>query len=187
MSISGQLAPQLTQALTEFQEVTHLADGDLFVIGTSTSEVIGKHIGSAGTTEVATELWTALNDFRKKTGVQLAFQCCEHLNRAIVIERSVAKEHRLTPVSAVPVPKAGGSMASFVFKNMDDPVVVEEIAADAGIDIGDTFIGMHLKKVAVPVRTSVKQIGEAHLTLARTRPKLIGGVRAVYTLTECSE
>lgn len=187
MSLSGQLAPQLTQALNEFQEVAHLGDGDLFVIGTSTSEVIGKHIGSAGTTEVATELWTALSNFREKTGVQLAFQCCEHLNRAIVIERSVAKEHHLTPVSAVPVPTAGGSMASFVFKKLEDPVIVEEISADAGIDIGDTFIGMHLKKVAVPVRTSVKQVGEAHLTLARTRPKLIGGVRAIYTLTDNKE
>ncbi|WP_416147771.1 TIGR01440 family protein [Salipaludibacillus sp. HK11] len=184
-SFTGQLAAKLTEALNEFQQVAQLGEDDLFVIGTSTSEVIGKHIGSAGTTEVATELWTALDAFREKTKVQLAFQCCEHLNRALVLERKVAKQHNLTPVSAVPVPKAGGSMASFVFKNMMDPVVVEEIAADAGIDIGDTFIGMHLKKVAVPIRTSVKQIGEAHLTLARTRPKLIGGERAVYTLSEC--
>jgi len=187
LSFSGQLAPQLKQALTEFQEVAHLTAGDVFVIGTSTSEVIGKHIGSAGTIEVATELWTVLNDFREKTGVQLAFQCCEHLNRSIVIERSLAKEHRLTPVTAIPIPGAGGSMAAFVFKTMNDPVVVEEIEADAGIDIGDTFIGMHLKKVAVPVRTSVKQIGEAHLTLARTRPKLIGGIRAIYSLTDGEE
>ncbi|PYZ92489.1 TIGR01440 family protein [Salipaludibacillus keqinensis] len=181
-SFTGQLAPQLTQALAEFQEAANLQEGDLLVVGTSTSEVIGQHIGSAGTTEVATELWTVLNQFQEKTGVNLAFQCCEHLNRALVIDRMVAKSHRFEPVSVVPVPKAGGSMASFVFNNMNDPVIVEEIQADAGIDIGDTFIGMHLKKVAVPVRTSVKEIGEAHLTLARTRPKLIGGARATYTI-----
>ncbi|WP_280770509.1 TIGR01440 family protein [Salipaludibacillus daqingensis] len=184
MSHSEKIATQLTQALTEFQDIAKLEDGDLFVIGTSTSEVIGKHIGSAGTTEVATELWKALSNFAGKTGVKLAFQCCEHLNRAIVLEKRVAKEHRLPLVSAIPVPQAGGSMASFVYGKMEEPVVVEEVAADAGIDIGDTFIGMHLKKVAVPVRTSVKSIGEAHLTLAKTRPKLIGGARAVYTLTK---
>ncbi|MCE7792465.1 TIGR01440 family protein [Salipaludibacillus sp. CUR1] len=181
-TFAGQTGSDLMKALDEFQEAAQLKAGQLFVIGASTSEVIGRHIGSAGSEEVAAELWHTIKQFQEKTGVNLAFQCCEHLNRAIVLERKVAEAERLDEVAAVPVAKAGGSMASFVYRQMEDPVTVEEVKAHAGIDIGDTFIGMHLKKVAVPVRTTVNQIGEAHLTLARTRPKLIGGARAVYTV-----
>lgn len=126
-------------------------------------------------------IFSALSEFQKETGVELAFQCCEHLNRALVVERETAEKRNYEIVSVIPIPKAGGSMAAFAYEHMWDPVVVEFIKADAGIDIGDTLIGMHLKHVAVPVRSSVKQVGQAHVNLAFSRPKLIGGARAVYT------
>lgn len=170
----------LTQALEEFQNEAHLQKGHLFIIGASTSEVLGERIGSSGTIEVAGALWEAISQFQKKTGVLCAYQGCEHINRALVVERETAGSYNLEPVSVIPHPKAGGSMAAYAFNQMRDPVVVEGLKAHGGIDIGDTFIGMHLKKVAVPVRTSIKEIGDAHLTLARTRPKFIGGDRAVY-------
>ncbi|MBU9710853.1 TIGR01440 family protein [Evansella tamaricis] len=171
---------QLEVALNDLQHAANLRSEQLMVVGTSTSEVMGEHIGRAGTGEVAEALWEVFVEFQRKTGVAYAFQCCEHLNRALVVERSVALENRLEEVSVVPGPSAGGAMATLAFEKMENPVMVEEVTADAGIDIGDTFIGMHLKRVAVPVRSSVKSIGNAHLTMARTRPKLIGGERAVY-------
>ncbi|WP_035187586.1 TIGR01440 family protein [Alteribacter aurantiacus] len=183
----AQLSKDLETALDDLQAAASLQEGDIVVVGTSTSEVKGEHIGKAGSMEVAEQLWSALNAFRLKTGVHLAFQCCEHLNRALVIEANTARHWRLEDtVSVIPMPKAGGSMASFAYRHMESPVVLETIRAHAGIDIGDTLIGMHLKQVAVPVRSSVKSIGSAHLTLARTRPKLIGGERAVYTIDTTS-
>ncbi|MCY7814444.1 TIGR01440 family protein [Bacillus haynesii] len=166
--------------LDEFHQQANLRDGQIVVIGCSTSEVAGRRIGTSGSGQIAEAVYKGLEVLRNKTGIALAFQCCEHLNRALVVEEETAKAYRLPVVFAVPVPKAGGSMASYAYKHMKAPVLVEQIEADAGIDIGDTFIGMHLKPVAVPVRVSQKQLGEAHVTLARTRPKLIGGVRAVY-------
>ena len=170
----------LTEALKDLQKTAQLEAGQLLVVGTSTSEVMGEHIGSSGTREVAEAIWDALTEFQEETGVSLAFQCCEHLNRALVVKKEFAAFHQLELVSAVPVSGAGGSMAALAFERFGSAVLAEEVKADAGIDIGDTFIGMHLKKVAVPVRSRIKQIGHAHLTLARTRPKLIGGERAVY-------
>lgn len=175
-----EMKKDLSRALDELQEKAQLEPGNLFVIGTSTSEVIGEHIGKAGTTEVAELLWKAYSDFQEKTDVHLAFQCCEHLNRAVLMEQETADKYHLEPVNARPVPEAGGSMAAYAYEKMKQPVLVEQVAAHAGIDVGDTFIGMHLKHVAVPVRTSVKQIGQAHVTFARTRPKMIGGIRAKY-------
>ncbi|MCI4127384.1 TIGR01440 family protein [Bacillus haynesii] len=166
--------------LDEFHQQANLRDGQIVVIGCSTSEVAGRRIGTSGSGQIAEAVYKGLEELRNKTGIALAFQCCEHLNRSLVVEEETAKAYRLPVVFAVPVPKAGGSMASYAYKHMKAPVLVEQIEADAGIDIGDTFIGMHLKPVAVPVRVSQKQLGEAHVTLARTRPKLIGGVRAVY-------
>jgi uncharacterized protein (TIGR01440 family) len=176
-----QLTQDLNRALKELQEKAELQPGDLFIIGTSTSEVVGRHIGKAGTTEVAEVLWKSFEDFSSETGVHLAFQCCEHLNRSVLVEKETAQAYGLEEVKAVPVPEAGGSMASYAYSKMKRPFLTEEVQAHAGIDIGDTFIGMHLRKVAVPVRTSIKQIGEAHTTFARTRPKLIGGPRAKYS------
>ncbi|MDG3072498.1 TIGR01440 family protein [Bacillus halotolerans] len=166
--------------LSEFQDKAGLKENQLFVLGCSTSEVAGSHIGTSGSTDIAESIYSGLAELKGKKGIHLAFQCCEHLNRALVVEEETAELFRLPAVSAVPVPKAGGAMASYAFKQMKSPVLVETIQADAGIDIGDTFIGMHLKPVAVPVRISQNSLGAAHVTLARTRPKLIGGMRAVY-------
>jgi uncharacterized protein (TIGR01440 family) len=175
-----QLRQQMHAVLSDFQEQASLEAGQLFVIGCSTSEVIGSRIGTSGTIEVAQILFEELRAFQDKTGISLVFQCCEHLNRALVVEREVAQKYNLEMVTVIPVRSAGGALPTYAYHNMKDPVVVEFIKADAGIDIGDTFIGMHIKHVAVPVRTELKQIGSAHITLAKTRPKLIGGARAVY-------
>lgn len=170
----------LQTILHEFLEQAPLSKKHIFVVGCSTSEVIGKKIGTAGTFDVAEMIFRTLQKLQSQTGVQLAFQCCEHLNRALVVERSTLEEKGLEEVTVVPARSAGGAMATYAYEHFQDPVVVEFIKADAGIDIGDTLIGMHIKHVAVPVRTSVKTIGQAHVTLAKTRPKLIGGARAVY-------
>src|SRR5690625_1480743 len=158
-----------------------LEAGDLFVVGCSTSEVAGKQIGTSGSEEIAKVLFESLQRLAKEKKIHLAFQCCEHLNRAIVIERVAQEKLGMDRVTVIPTPSAGGSMASYAYNHFNDAVVVEEIEAHAGIDIGDTMIGMHLKKVAVPLRFETKAIGNAHLTLARTRPKLIGGERARYS------
>ena len=175
------------QLLAEFRQQVELGEKKILVIGCSTSEVAGGRIGTSGTVEVAEMLFSVLKKVQDETGVQLAFQCCEHLNRAIVVERETAEKQFLECVSVVPVRKAGGSMATYAFEHMSDPVVVEFIKADAGIDIGDTFIGMHLKHVAVPIRTSGSSIGNAHVTMAKVRPKLIGGERAVYEKTSSNQ
>lgn len=158
----------------------HLTAGDLFVIGCSTSEVAGKHIGTSGSEEIAAILFQGLKKLQQEKQIDLAFQCCEHLNRAIVIDKATAKTRGYDEVTVIPVPKAGGSMASYAYKHLDHPVVIENIQADAGIDIGETMIGMQLKPVAVPLRFEQRYIGEARVNGARTRPKLIGGERAHY-------
>lgn len=178
---------ELKSILADFNGQAQLKKGQVLVVGCSTSEIIGQRIGTAGTEEVAEMVFRQLSDFQANTGVRLAFQCCEHLNRAIVVERETAEQKQLEEVTVIPVRKAGGAMAAFAYQNMKDAAVVEFIKADAGIDIGDTLIGMHMKHVAVPVRVPQKSIGHAHVTLAKTRPKLIGGARAVYELTKENE
>lgn len=169
-------ARQIAEQLIE----TKALNGGLFVIGCSTSEIAGQRIGTAGNLELASIVHEMAQMIASQTKADLAFQCCEHLNRAIVVEREVARYHRLREVSAIPVRKAGGSMAAYAFSKMTDPVLVETIEADAGMDIGDTLIGMHLKRVAVPLRIEQKSLGHAHILAANTRPPLIGGARAVY-------
>jgi uncharacterized protein (TIGR01440 family) len=171
---------ELESILTEFKDQAQLKPGQWLVVGCSTSEVIGEKIGTAGTVEVAEMIFQKVHRFAQETGVNLAFQCCEHLNRALVVERSTAEEKGFDEVSVVPVRTAGGAMATYAFGAFKDSAVVEFIKADAGIDIGNTLIGMHLKHVAVPVRVGQKRVGHAQVTLAKTRPKLIGGTRAVY-------
>lgn len=173
---------QAENLIKEVIENCKLAKNDILVIGFSSSEVIGSKIGTNSSLEVAQEIFTAFYNVLKKKGIFLAVQCCEHLNRAIVTDKKALNSY-YEPVNVVPKPKAGGSFATVAYENFDNPVVLEEIKADAGLDVGDTFIGMHLKKVAVPVRLSVNTLGEAHVTCARTRPKFIGGERAVYDKT----
>ena len=179
-SFEQQIHDQLLQALSTIEAEMPLTSESILVVGTSTSEVIGEQIGTSGTSEVAEALFSAVRTFQQKTGVQLAFQCCEHLNRALVVEEALVRKHNLEQVSVIPVAKAGGSMAAYAYQQLENAVVVEFIKADCGIDIGDTLIGMHLKHVAVPLRSQVRTVGHAHVTLAKTRPKLIGGARAVY-------
>lgn len=164
--------------ISELCEEAKLKKGDIVVVGCSTSEVVGASIGTNSNYDVAGEIFSALYEHTQSIGVYLAIQCCEHLNRAIIIERAVVPFAEI--VNVVPQPKAGGSLATQAYHGFTDPVAVEEIKADAGLDIGLTLIGMHLKKVAVPLRLVNKSIGEATVVAARTRPKFIGGVRAVY-------
>ncbi|MDF2960913.1 MAG: hypothetical protein K0S39_2648 [Paenibacillus sp.] len=174
------IRPMAEQVLRELAQAGRLEPGQLVVIGTSTSEVLGHHIGTSGTEEVAEHLFAAVEAVRAEIGFYPVYQCCEHLNRALVMEREAMREYRLEQVSVIPVPGAGGSMASYAYKNLQQACVVESIQAHAGIDIGGTLIGMHLKPVAVPVRPSIRMIGHAPVQMAYTRPKLIGGARAVY-------
>ena len=175
------LADQIRAAAEELLTVAALRPGQILVVGCSTSEVRGEKIGSAGSAEVADSLLRVLFTVCAARQVRLAVQCCEHLNRAIILEREAAEKYGWEEVCVVPRPHAGGSWATTCWKNFKDPVAVEEIRANAGMDIGGTLIGMHLRRVAVPVRLSLNRIGEANILCARTRPKLIGGERAKYT------
>lgn len=167
-------------AANEIVEIGKLKKGEILVVGCSTSEITGSKIGTQSVPEVAESVCKAIKDVLDEKGIYLAAQCCEHLNRAIIIERELADRLGLDTVNVVPQPKAGGSFATAAHKLFENAVAVEGIRADAGLDIGQTLIGMHLKPVAVPVRLSVKAIGDAILTAARTRAKFIGGCRAVY-------
>ena len=167
-------------AVTELLEVAKLQAGDLLVIGCSSSEMVGEKIGTHSSVDAANALADAVLPLLKEKGVHIAVQCCEHLNRALILESAVAEKYGYEAVNVVPQPKAGGSFATAVWQKLEKPVAVEHVRAHAGIDIGGTLIGMHLKEVAVPVRLSVKTIGEAPILCARTRPKFIGGCRAVY-------
>lgn len=163
---------------SEIISTAKLTEGDILVVGCSTSEVLGSKIGTDSSPETANALFDGIKKAADEKGVFIAAQCCEHLNRAIIVERDAVKGIEICNV--VPQPKAGGSFATAAYKAFKNPVAVEEIKADAGIDIGFTMIGMHLKKVAVPVRLQNNKIGEATVLGARVRPKFIGGERAVY-------
>lgn len=165
-------------AVSELIEIAKLKKGDIFVVGCSSSEVVGSKIGTNSDPDVASQIFEGIYEVLSSKGIYLAVQCCEHLNRAIVTERDAVPT--LDFVNVVPQKKAGGSLATVAYQRFENPVVVEQIKADCGIDIGGTLIGMHLKSVAVPVRLSVSKIGEANIICARCRPKFIGGVRAVY-------
>lgn len=172
------LREEAREAAEELAEKAKLRAGMTVVVGCSTSEVCGEMIGSASVPEAAEAIYLGLADVFSRKGIYIAAQCCEHLNRAIIVEREAAKG--CDEVNVVPMPKAGGSFATAAYKFAADPVAIEEIKADAGLDIGMTLIGMHLKKVAVPLRLERKTIGCATLNAARVRPKFIGGERAHY-------
>ncbi|MFD1409761.1 TIGR01440 family protein [Kroppenstedtia eburnea] len=182
--VREQIRDQVVRVTEELLKTKPLDHRHLLVMGVSTSEVAGQRIGSGGSDEVAAAILEGALQVQGSYGYHLAFQCCEHLNRALVVNRRTQEQFQLTEVTAVPVPGAGGAMASRAYRHLKEAVLVEEVSADAGIDIGDTLIGMHLKPVAVPVRPSSVHIGEAHVTMAVTRPRLIGGARAVYILEE---
>lgn len=170
---------QCTLAIKELCDAANLKAGDILVVGCSTSEVSGDKIGTNGSEDIAEQIYDAITYVLVQKRIYPAFQCCEHLNRAIVIERECMPSY-CEEVNVIPQRNAGGSLATYAYNCFSDPVVVEEIKADAGIDIGSTLIGMHIKRVAVPVRLSISKIGEANIVCARTRPKFIGGIRAKY-------
>lgn len=186
VNVTGQLVDQAARVLEELAKAGSLRRGNVIVVGVSTSEVQGRHIGTAGTEAVAAELYNGVLAMSRKLGLGVVWQCCEHLNRALACERGLAEANGWTIVSAVPVPKAGGSMAAYAYRQMQEPCLVEHVQVQAGIDIGETMIGMHLRAVAVPFRPSVRWIGEARVGAAYSRPKLIGGARAVYELPEAT-
>ncbi len=183
----SEVKAQVIQAVSGLLEVSRLKPGQILVLGCSTSEVQGKRIGSTGNTDVAVAILDGVDEALEGTGILLAVQCCEHLNRCLVVERGTQEKYNLTEVTVLPVPHAGGAAAATALRRFSDPVVVESIQAHAGLDIGDTLIGMHLRPVAVPVRLAIRSVGDAHLTLARTRPRLVGGKRAVYAWDEIEE
>ena len=176
----NQITKQAKAAAAELLEEAKLQSGDLFVVGCSSSEITGGQIGHQSSLEAAEAAFNGIYPLLREKGIFLAAQCCEHLNRALIVEREVALRRGYEIVCVVPKPKAGGSFATTAWNAFGDPVAVEHIRAEAGLDIGQTLIGMHLRPVAVPVRLAADQIGKAHITAARTRPKYIGGERAQY-------
>ena len=171
---------QLIAAAEELIAIATPQKGQVFVVGCSTSEVVGSKIGTAGSMEAAETIFRVLQEVTDRHGLFLAVQCCEHLNRALVTETAAAEKYGWEEVCVRPVRYAGGALGTIAYANFTTPIVVEKIVAHLGLDIGQTLIGMHLKRVAVPVRLAQQKIGDAILTAARTRPPLIGGERAVY-------
>ena len=178
-ALLAEVEREAANAAQELVEAARLHRGQIVVIGCSTSEVVGHQVGSWSTPEAAQAIFRGLQSVFAPRGVYLAAQCCEHLNRALIVEHDAVPNAEI--VNVLPQPKAGSSFATAAYESFRHPVALEEIRADAGLDIGGTLIGMHLKRVAVPVRLSLNQIGEANILCARTRPKLIGGERAKYT------
>ena len=175
-----EITSQARTVVTELLEQANLKPGCLLVVGCSSSEMVGKRIGKGSSMDAAQAAFQGIYPILQERGIHLAVQCCEHLNRALIMERTAAEAKGYEIVNVMPQPHAGGSMAVTAWNAFDDPVAVETIQADAGMDIGGTLIGMHLRRVAVPVRTSLDHIGEAIVLCARTRPKYIGGPRAIY-------
>ncbi len=175
-----EIAHDIKQATLDLLGQAHLKVGSILVVGCSSSEIVGGVIGKASNTEVGETVIQNLRQITDKHEIFLAVQCCEHLNRALVIEEEVAQKFGFEIVSVIPVLKAGGACATAAYNMFTKPVVVEQIVAQAGIDIGDTNIGMHVARVQVPVRLEIKNIGHAHVSALRCRPKFIGGERAIY-------
>ncbi len=175
-----EIKAQAKEILEELLDAAKLQEGDIVVVGCSSSEVADKKIGTFSSEAVGKAIFDTVYAVLSERNLYLAAQCCEHLNRAIIIEKEAAGINRIPIVNVVPQLKAGGSFATAAYHGLKHPAAVEGIQAQAGMDIGDTLIGMHLAPVAVPVRTSGKKIGSAHVVCARTRAKCIGGVRAAY-------
>lgn len=180
MDTMKQIVSETNAALEELISTADLKKGDLLVVGCSSSEICGGQIGHASSPEIGKAVAEEILRVCREKGIYLAAQCCEHLNRALIVERVAAEKFGYEPVCVRPMPKAGGSFATAVYDLMEEPTPVEHVRAKAGLDIGGTMIGMHLKEVAVPLRLENKTIGAAPVSGAKTRPKLIGGARAVY-------
>ena len=178
--MSSIIKMEAEQAVRELLEAARLQKGQILVVGCSSSEVVGEQIGHGSSPMAAHDIVDAFLQVLDEQGIYLAAQCCEHLNRAIILEREAAEKYGYEIVNVLPQPKAGGSFATAAYEKMRQPVAVEHVKAHAGIDIGSTLIGMHLKEVAVPVRIRQKTIGKASVVCARTRAKYIGGSRAYY-------
>lgn len=181
-----EIEQQMQAAFSEYLSTSDFRPGQILVIGCSTSEVHGGQIGKDSQPQIAEILYNVLSPMAEKEGLYLAFQCCEHLNRALVVDREVMEKYNLTEVSVVPYIHAGGSMGSYAYRHKKDPVMVESIQAHGGLDIGETLIGMHLRPVAVPKRLQTRFIGNARLNTAVCRPKLVGGERAKYSVEDNS-
>ena len=177
-----QIKKAVVAAMEALLEEAEVKKGQIVVLGCSTSEVAGEKIGKGSVYDLGEAIVSAALSVLSPRGIYLATGCCEHLNRAVILPREAAEKYGFEIVSVIPQPKAGGSAATAAYRLMEDAVAVEFARCHAGMDIGDTFIGMHLRHVAVPVRLPISKIGEAHVTYAKTRPKFIGGSRAVYTL-----
>ena len=171
---------QARQAIAELLDAAKLSPGDLFVVGCSTSEVAGGHIGKNSVPELGDALAETMIAVCGELGLHPVFQCCEHLNRALVMEQALLDRLNLTQVNVMPVPKAGGSTGAAAYQRFEHPAVAQFIQADAAIDVGDTLVGMHVRPVAVPVRMEGSEVGQAHVTMAYSRLPYIGGSRAQY-------
>lgn len=178
--MSDNIKAQAQKAINESINISGIKSGEILVIGCSSSEIMGGNIGKASSMDAAKAVFDGIYPILKEKGIYLAAQCCEHLNRALILEQEAAEKFGYETVNVCPQTKAGGSFATTVWQNINCPVAVEHVKAAAGLDIGNTLIGMHLKEVAVPVRLSIDKIGKAPIVCARTRPKFIGGERAVY-------
>lgn len=178
--MQNQITQEANAAIRQLLEAAKPQAGDIVVIGCSTSEVAGHRIGSYSNIDLAQALFDGIYPVIQEHGLYLAAQCCEHLNRSLIVEADCAKAYGLEQVNVIPFPKAGGSFATTAYQRFAHPVAVEKVKAVCGMDIGGTLIGMHLKKVAVPIRLSITKIGDAPITCARTRPKFVGGERAHY-------
>ena len=176
----SKIVEESRKMIEEFLSVVPMSKGEILVVGCSSSEIVGETIGKGSDFNAAKAVYEGIVPILNEKGIFLAAQCCEHLNRALVVERECAEKYDLEIVCVVPKMKAGGSFATTAYENFENPVVVETVKAHAGVDVGSTLMGMHLRAVAVPVRLSVKKLGEANVTFARTRPKYIGGPRAEY-------
>lgn len=179
-SFLSQVKEEAARVTKELFQQAKLEEGDILLVGCSSSEVVGERIGCFSSVETAQAVFEGIYGVAKENGIYLAAQCCEHLNRAVIVEKALMKRDRLTRVNVIPQPKAGGSFGTTAYERFEDAVAVEGIVAQAGIDIGDTLIGMHIQPVCVPVRIATKKIGNAHVVCARTRAKFVGGSRAIY-------
>lgn len=176
----NQVKKQVMTGVNELLDSAQLTSGDIFVLGISTSEVAGVKLSGAPSVDVGRTIVNTLVDILQPRGIELAVEGCAEINRALTVERRVAKEHQLEIVTVYPSIDASGAAQIAAFERFDDPVEVEHITADAGMDIGDCDIGMHIRHVQIPVRTSIDTVGQAHTRYLRSRPKLIGGARAKY-------